>query len=92
MTGQSQHEHELPEDEAVLTGAEWQAVMLGARALRDAAAAQRQAGAHMLAAENEGYADALLRLGQRADVAATRDPVPDITAGQQAHAELEAER
>ena len=92
MTGQSQHEHELPENEAVLTESEWQAVMLGSRALRDAAAEQRRAGTNTLAAENEQYAAALLRLGQRAEVAAARGeaveaaPAPD----EQVRAEYEA--
>jgi hypothetical protein len=92
MTGERQREDQAPEHEVVLSESEWQAVLLGARSLRDAAAAQRRAGTHMLAAENEEYAAALVRLGQRAEVAATHDPVPDITAGPQAHAELEAER
>jgi hypothetical protein len=92
MTGERQHDDQAPEHEVVLTGSEWHAVMLGARQLRDAAAAQRRAGADMLAAENEGYAAALERLGQRAEVAATHEHAPDISADAQAHAELEAER
>jgi hypothetical protein len=71
------------EEEPLVTDAEWQALMHGARALREVAAALRNAGFQRIAAENDGHASALEGLVQRATVAADR------RAGQAAKPEAE---
>ena len=78
-------------DLVVITEAEWQAVVLGARALREVATGYRAHGHEDLAAECDGHVAELLGLAMRATVAASRDNNqhgPERQAGP----ELEAER
>ncbi len=59
--------------DVLVTHGEWQALLLGSRALREVGAGLRRAGAEELAAESDRNADALERLGHRAVVAAAPD-------------------
>jgi len=59
-------------DDLVVTDAEWQALLEGARALRELATALRNAGFNRVAVENDGHAATLQGLVQRVTVAATR--------------------
>jgi hypothetical protein len=56
----------------LVTDAEWQALLNGARALREVAGALRNAGFQRIADENDGHATALEGLVHRATVAADR--------------------
>jgi len=78
-------------DNVVVSEAEWQAVLLGARALREVAASYRAHGHEDLAAECDGHVSELLGLAVRATVAASRDS-NDAVPDRQASAEQEAER
>jgi hypothetical protein len=78
-------------DTVVLSEAEWQAVLLGARAMREVAAGYRAYGQTELAAECDDHVTVLLGLAMRATVAASRDTNPAVPE-QQTGAELEAER
>jgi hypothetical protein len=78
-------------EDLVLTEAEWQAVLLGARALREVATGYRAQGHDQLAAECDGLVAELKGLASRATVAAFRD-VERAGQDRQAGAELEAER
>ena len=78
-------------DNVVVSEAEWQAVLLGARALRQVAESYRAHGHEELAAECDGHVAELLGLAIRSTVAAARDGSHAVP-GQQAGAELEAER
>jgi hypothetical protein len=62
----------------VISEVEWQAVLLGSRALREIANDLRLAGAVELAAENERSATTLEELGRRAEVAAAMEPEPEV--------------
>ncbi|HXM57237.1 MAG TPA: hypothetical protein VOB72_17690 [Candidatus Dormibacteraeota bacterium] len=75
----------MSSDEVVITDAEWQASLIGARLLRAAARGFRALGDHETAAGWDGHADALEGLACRATVAATRDH-------QAGENDLEAER
>ena len=59
--------------EVLVSHAEWEALLLGSRALREVGEGLRHAGAAELAAESDRNADALQRLGQRAVVLPARD-------------------
>ena len=78
-------------DTVVLSEAEWQAVLLGARAMREVAAGYRAHGHEELAAECDDHVAELLGLAMRATVAASRDTNPAVPE-HQTGAELEAER
>jgi hypothetical protein len=69
-------------EELVITEAEWQAVLLGARALSEVGAWLRSGGAYELARECDRNAAELEGLARRATIAAHRE----------AGAEMEAER
>lgn len=60
-------------DDVVVTDAEWRAIFLGARVLREVGDGLRTAGAGGLAAECHDQADVLENLGRRAVVAPFRD-------------------
>ena len=72
-------------DHVVVTDAEWRAILLGARVLREVGDGFRSAGAHGLAGECHDQADVLENLGRRAVVAPARDHDAE-------RAEAEAER
>src|SRR5205807_4554819 len=60
-------------DDILITEAEWQAALIGARLLREAWKDFRALGNHEIAAECDGQADALEGLARRAVVAASRE-------------------
>lgn len=78
-----------PEDDVIITNAEWEAAMVAARIFRDTARSFRANNADGLAAECDRHAGALEGLGRRATVAAAPDIQPDLRV---VRAELEAER
>jgi hypothetical protein len=61
------------EPDVLVTHTEWQALLLGSRALREVGEGLRRAGAAELARESDRNADALQRLGERAVVLPAHD-------------------
>ncbi len=82
-----------PDNDLVISETEWQAVLLGARALREIGAGLRSRGADELARECDSNVAELEGLARRATVAADRDPVSERDGlDREAGSELEAER
>ncbi len=80
-------------DDLVITETEWQAVLLGARALREIGDGLRSSGADDLAGECDSNVAELEGLARRATVAAGRNPVGERDGlHRNAGPELEAER
>ena len=81
------------DDDLVITETEWQAVLLGARALREIRDGLQSCGADELAEECDSNVAELEGLARRATVAAHRAPVRERAGlDREADAELEAER